>query len=182
MSLRFPLIALLLFPLVMLVAVPAQTRAHGSGLTLTATTTENFVDVDYDSFTIIAGEPGRFDFKLFKDPKRVQPTEFSKVWVRILRESDIKEGDTIFSGWIAKAIFGSTGFSILLPQPGSYKMIVRYNAGDSEIVEATLPFTVEESKTKQSFFDLKFFLGSIVGVALGIAVLLAFKTFIPRRR
>jgi hypothetical protein len=63
MTLRFSIIALLLLPF-MLVAIPERSYAHGSGLTLTATTTENFVDVDYDGFSIFAGEPGRFDLKL----------------------------------------------------------------------------------------------------------------------
>ncbi len=169
-----------------LTAFPHFANAHGAGLTFTSTTTDYLVDVDYSAFGIIVGEPGRFDFKLFKDAERTKPVDFTQVWVRISKktvEGDDAQFGTIFSGWIAKALFGTTGMSIALPESGQYEMLVRYNSGDDEIVETTLPFSVEAAQSKNSFVPSPAaMLGFAAGALVATAILFGYRTVIRRRR
>jgi hypothetical protein len=178
-----PFFATLLF-VICIIAIPHSANAHGTGLTFTATTTDYYVDVDYSDFFIVSGVSGRFDFKLFKDVDRTQPVDFTQVWVRIAKKSGETEDtlfDTIFSGWIAKALFGSTGMSITLHDAGSYNLIVRYNNGDNQIVEATLPFEVVSGASKSFAPSVDFWFGLIVGAfVLGSAF--AGYRFVNRRR
>lgn len=161
--------------------IPTVVNAHGEGFSLTATTTDYIIDVDYDYTAIFSGDTGRFNFNLFKDATRTKKVDFTKVWARIVRESDIREGDTVFSGWIAKAVFGSTGLSISLPESGAYTMIVRYNNDDdNKITEATLPFTVYPGTAEQAFkFGIEFWSGIAGGLFLA---LIAVSGFVLRKR
>lgn len=136
--------AAVLFVFVVFTATPDDAYAHGSGLTLSATTTSYFVDVDYADFAVYQNESGRFDLKLFTDPDRTKAVDFSQVFVRITQKGELPEGDTIFSGWLVKAAFGPTGFSIALPRAGEYLMTVRFAQSDKTIEAATLPFSVTE--------------------------------------
>ncbi len=130
--------AALFLGIVLAIAVlPTGASAHGSGLTFTATTTDFYVDIDYETFVIESGEPGRFDFKLFKDPERLHSAEFTQVWTRIKRDDGSKTGETLFSGWIADALFGSTGLTYSFAESGEYTLVVRYQNGDDELVETS---------------------------------------------
>ena len=80
------------------VFMPDDAYAHGSGLTLTATTTVGYVDVDFSDYSVYAHESGRFYLKLFKDADRTSQVPFTRVWVRIVQKNDLPEGETIFSG------------------------------------------------------------------------------------
>ncbi len=127
--------------------MPRDAYAHGAGLTFTATTTPYFVDVDYSDFFIYAGELGRFDLMLFSDEERAKPVDFSKVWIRIVQRDTSPRGDTLFSGWIGRPEFGPTGFSIVLPDIGSYDLVVRYVKGDKIIADTTFALTVIEGRS-----------------------------------
>lgn len=162
---------------------PHTAFAHGSGLTLTSTTTDFFVDVDYSDFSLYAQETGRFDFKLFKDAERTESVAFTQVWVRMLKGTEIEKGETIFSGWITRAIFGSTGMSIQFPAAGPYTMIVRYNNGDDQIVEAQLAFTVDPNTDSEPFSpDRNFWIGLTGGTVLLGAAFLVYSMQASRRR
>lgn len=165
---------------------PKPTYAHGAGLTLTSTTTDYMVDVDYDAYSIVAGENGRFDFKLFKDAERMHPVDFTKVWVRITKNDGDNSDtvfDTIFSGWIARATFGSTGMSITLAESGSYQLVVRYNSGDNELVETTLPFTVDPNEYNRRYVGPEFWAGGATAAFLiGLILVVAAYIRATRRR
>lgn len=177
-------IAAVVFAGLLLMFVPDDAYAHGNGLTLTATTSVGYVDVDYSDYSVYARETGKFDIKLFKDPERTQPITFSRVWVRVVQRNDLPEGETVFSGWIAKPSFGPTGFSITLPDPGAYVLMVRYVNGDTAVDDASLPFTVLR-RTDPSPLDRSFFLGSAAGFGAAFFVLLGLvygRRFVIQRR
>lgn len=135
-------IALILGVFIYFAITPDSAYAHGSGLTLSATTSSYFIDVDYDDYTIYSNETGRFDLKLFTDPARTTSVDFAQVFVRIEESGDLPEGKTIFAGWLVHATYGPTGLSISLPRAGEYKMSVRFAKDDKTIEAVTLPFTV----------------------------------------
>lgn len=154
--------------------LPLSASAHGGGMSLTATTTAYLIDIEYADVSIVAGEPGRFDFKL-ADIATNEPVYFGQVWVRITKENEIVSGDTVFSGSIAKSSYGSTGMSIAMPSSGSYEILVRFGNGDDTIVESTIPFTVQAVVDKNNgAFNRNFFLGFLVGsvIAFCIAMML----------
>ncbi len=142
---------------------PLPLYAHGSGLTLTATTTDYLVDVDYNTFTIVAEDGGFLGFLLFSDAERTKPVEFTSVWARIaskVETSDHIRYDTIFSGQIARSLFGSTGLSITLPQSGEYMLTLRFYNGEDELVDTSIPFTVEPPYDEQQFnYSMEFWTG-----------------------
>lgn len=162
--------------------MPRTVSAHGTGLTFTSTTTDYYVDVDYSDFFVVAGIPGRFDFKLFTDEARTQPVDFTQVWARVVRTSDKTEGTTVFSGWIAKALFGSTGMSITLHDVGAYNLVVRYNNGDNQIIEATLPFEVVQGQSEPFAPDRNFWFGFVAGCAVLLCAFLGYRIATQRRR
>lgn len=163
--------------------MPHVASAHGTGLTITSTTSNYFIDVDYSAFIIYALETGRFDFRLFKDPERTEPVDFTQVWVRLIQDNETVEGETVFSGWISRAIFGSTGMSIQLPAAGTYRMTLRYNDGDNLIIEETLPFTVDPDPTRTVVtLDRNFWIGLAGGAVLLGAAFLVYSLQASRRR
>ncbi len=189
MSRRIALIAAILLLLlgVLLFFAPHPVYAHENGLTLTSTTTNYLVDVDYETFVIAAGLPGRFTLRLFRDAERQQPVDFTQVFARITRDNEYPDGRLIFSGWIAKGMFGSTGFSTALAEVGSYKLTVRYNNGDTELVEATMPFEVVPAVKDDTWFhaDRNFWVGfGICGAIAGVlaAAYILWRRVIRRQR
>ncbi len=155
---------------IFLAFTPRNAYAHGSGLTLSATTTSYYIDVDYSDYVVYAGESGRFDLKLYTDPARTKSVDFERVWVRIVQKNELPEGDTIFSGWIAKASFGPTGFSIALPSAGQYSINVRYVRGDTTIENGTLPFRVEARKSSYwSPYSIVGAVGALLAALAGVA-------------
>ncbi len=167
-----------------LALVPYAVSAHGAGLTFTATTSNAIIDVDYQAYSIVAGDLGRFDLRLFKDAARIVPVAFDNVWVRISKVNEPnpdRAGETLFSGLIAKPEFGGTGFSILIPESGPYTMLVRYSMGDTEISEATLLFTVEPPYREEFRYGREFWFG-LAGGAAAIALAFGLYLFTRRRR
>ncbi len=158
--------------------------AHGTGLTFTATTSAGYVDIDYETFSIESMEPGRFDFKLFADAERTKPIEYSQVWVRIKRDDGTKTGETLFSGWIADALFGSTGLTYQFPKSGTYTLLARYQQGDTELVDTSFELSVEPGRKERAFtFTKEFFtgLGGGLSVALLAMAVGAYRRIIRRR-
>ncbi len=181
------ILAVIAFALLIFFA-PRPLYAHLTGLTLTATTSNGYIDIDYDTFDVVAGEPGRFTLRLFKDEDRKVPIDFSEVWVRIGKRNITKQTeiyDTVFNGWIAQPAFGSTGVTLNLTEPGEYTITTRYAKKGSEIdddlAEATLPFTVLPPLEDPIEIDKNFWTGFGIG-ALTIAALGALTYFIQRRR
>ncbi len=146
---------------------PQPLYAHGSGLTLTATTSTHFVDIDYSTFSIVEGETGYFVFRLFADAERTESVEFTTVWVRIsLSDTTYSppRDRTIFSGWVARPQFGSTGLSIALPTRGEYVLSVRYNNGDNQLVDTAIPFTVNPPYEESAY---NYHFECLIGLCLG---------------
>lgn len=185
MSYRIAIIGLLIAVVgaIVTLVLPQPMYAHGSGLTLTATTSEYIVDVDYNSFSVVAGDGGFFAFQLYSDTDRTEPVEFTSAWVRIsaqVETADRVRYDTIFSGQITRALLGSTGFSITLPKSGPYMLTVRYYRGEDELVDTSIPFTVEPPYDERTFnYSPEFWIGLCGG---GLLVLLLGASYIFRSR
>ena len=176
------IIAAIFFVCTLLSLTPKSAYAHGAGLTLTATTSQHLIDVDYSDFEIYAGESGRFDLRLFADEARTKPVDFSQVWVRVVQKGDLPEGDTIFSGWLSKASFGPTGFTIELPDVGEYNLIVRYASTDETIASFTLPITAVKSRARAPLDTRTLAIGAGLGALIPLMVLFGTWRFATRRR
>ncbi len=164
--------------------IPTGSYAHGSGFTLSATTTDYFVDIDYGSIAVVAQESDRFTFQLYKDADRVIPADFSEVWVRISKRTEANQSEiqsTVFNGLLAQPSFGPPGVMLTLYEPGQYNVTARFTNGDDELAEVTLPFTVAPSSDMQIDYGRDFWFGFIYGVGATPVVALAL-WFILRRR
>lgn len=184
MRVRIALIAMVFILIGLLIyaaMTPKTAYAHGSGVTFTATTSTYLIDVDYSDFFIRAGESGRFDLRLFADAARKKSVDFSRVWVRVVQKSDLPEGETIFSGWLSRPDFGPAGFTISLPEPGRYDLILRYVKDDKTISDTTFHLDVIEGWESQDTFLNTYGTGSLVTVA-AVGVMIGAFLFIRRRR
>ena len=161
-------IAILSFLSVVVVMAPNAAWAHGQGvLTYTATTTEGYlVDVDYADSAMVAGVPGTFSFKLFKDGSRQEQVPVTNLWVRIARERpDTPVGDTLFAGPIAQPEFGPQGFLFSFPREGQYTLSVRFHTADTAEEEFTFPLQVATGDTSSSIkLTPDFFAGAVSGI------------------
>jgi len=150
-------------------------RAHGTGLTFDKTVGEYNIDIDADAEELVAGQPIRFDFKLW-DKDRTQQIDSDSAWVRITQDGN---SQSLFAGQIGKPGFGSMGMSYAFSKPGSYELSVRFQKKgkdmlDQELAEASFPLTIEgaqEEKTVPKVDEPKFdYKNSVSGLILGLVI------------
>ena len=113
-------------------------RAHVSGQTIEKNLGEYSVDIGYDSPDInpMAGEPVRFDFRLYKGEKK-ELVEFSKMWFKA------SLGNVpMIAGRLAKDELIPTGLLFTFPQGGEYDITVRFSDKDKTLAETTFPISV----------------------------------------
>ncbi len=95
--------------------------AHGSGVSYEVTKDGYKIDIGYEEF-IAENESVRFDFALY--PEVIENREgevFSDVWVTITKDKKI-----YFAGAIDKPRFGTTGFTYVFPEQGTFTISSRF--------------------------------------------------------
>jgi hypothetical protein len=161
---------LLLFTLV---ALPAVSLAHGSGVSHEATDGAYFIDIGQEPTRLIDTDNAMFDFGLsHADTKEAAP--FDHMWVRIL-----KEGDIVLATGIRKQAFGPTTLLYSFPGAGGYSFEVSFRTKDGETMAKT-SFSVDVTAAKNSFMSRtwQFLLAfSAVILAFGLYAILRAKRF-----
>lgn len=158
--------------LAVLLAVPFVASAHGDALTFSQTIDGYVANAEYGDSHVTAEVLGRFSFELF-DAERTLPIDFTSLWLRIVRVSDAGE-TTLFAGPVFNPELGGAGISYVFAEPGHHTLYVRYQNGEEEIVEASIPIEVEDSRTlfeRYSKQATAFALGAAVCLLLAIAYL-----------
>lgn len=148
--------------------------AHGSGISYEEKKDGYKIDIGHDEF-IAALESTRFDFIVApENAGTVEGEIFSDVWVTVTQDKKL-----FFAGGIHKPVFGSTGFTFVFPEEGTYTLSARYQKDGETVVQTEFPITVIaplETKKEPNKF-LLYGLALLGGLALGIAVGL----FIPKK-
>lgn len=137
--------AISFFALCAVIISPLALRAHIIGPSIEKIIDGYRFDIGYTSDPS-ADDTVRFDLSLFNASTQDE-VKFSDAWVRISNGAE-----TVFAGPIAYGEFGKPGFSIIFPHGGDYSLLVRFENGDTSIVEGNFPFKVSPSQnTKQGF-------------------------------
>lgn len=149
--------------------------AHGTGVSYEENKDGYKIDIGHDEF-IAAGESTRFDFALYpEDIGSIEGEVFSDVWVTFTQDKKL-----VFAGGINKPVFGSTGFTYVFPEEGTYTVSARFqNEGDTVVeTEFTLEILppLETEKTQSPLVANSLFGGAglLFGLLLGM--------FIPRKK
>lgn len=137
--------------------------AHGDGASFEKEVGNYSIDIGYDPENPEAGEPARFDFKLF-DKSSGAVVAFSDVWVRIE-----KEKNTVFATGIHNPEFGKAGLLYSFPEAGTYTIFARFENGDKTIVETSFDLDVINSSvvTGTPPFEQPLIWG-ILGIMIGL--------------
>lgn len=165
-----------LFLLLILGGFTTVAFAHVVGVSYEDNKAGYKIDIGYDQL-INQGTPARFDFALtLLDPNATTTELFTDVWVTFLKNKTL-----YFAGDIHKPVYGSTGFTYVFPEPGTYTVSARYQKQDDSIVEDS--FTVDVlpapiASATQSASLLTYILIGGAGLFIGISVGL----FIPRSK
>ncbi len=142
--------------------LPVIVFGHGTGGTFEEVVGGYKVDVGYEPENVLSGESLRLDFDLYD--LQDKEVEFTEVWVNVSQENK-----TVFAGEINRSFIGGAGMTIVLSNPGEYKVSVRYENGDKSIVEASFPLLVENS---DAIKDDSEFSGSKISYIFGLAGLI----------
>ncbi len=145
-------------------------HAHGLIQTVTQEIGNNIVELGYDTLSIEAGAPARFDLKL-REKFGGAPVEFTDVWLRIEQAG----AKTVFAGSLLP-ILGEAGAIITLPEAGSYSFSVRFGKGGEKLAEAAFPITAKVAERPEAnsspFLPLRTFsLGALVGIIVASGAL-----------
>ncbi len=149
--------------------------AHGTGVSYEETKDGYKIDIGHDEF-IAALESTRFDFIVY--PENIANVEgeiFTDVWVTFTKDKKL-----FFAGGIHKPVFGSTGFTYVFPEQGTYIVSARYQKEGVTVVQTEFPIEViaplETKKEPNPFlmYGLLTFAGLLLGIAIGL--------FIPKKR
>jgi hypothetical protein len=148
--------------------------AHGTGVSYEETKNGYKIDIGHDQF-ISALEPTRFDFIVY--PENIDAVDgevFTDVWVTFTQDKKL-----FFAGGIHKPVFGSTGFTYVFPEAGTYTVSARYQKDGETVVETTFPIDIlpplNAAKTPNPLILYALF--ALAGLVLGTAAGL----FIPRK-
>jgi hypothetical protein len=111
--------------------------AHGTGVSFEETKDGYKIDIGHDEF-IAENESVRFDFALY--PENIENVEgevFTDVWVTITKDKKI-----YFAGGIDKPVFGTTGFTYVYPEQGTFLLSARFQKDGETITKTEFPLTV----------------------------------------
>lgn len=147
--------------------------AHGTGISFEEKKDGYKIDIGHDEF-ISALEATRFDFVVYPENiDNIKGDIFSDVWVTVTRDKKL-----YFAGDVHKPVFGSTGFTFIFPEAGTYTVSARYQK-DGETVtktefplEVLAPLTTKKVPNPLLMYGVIGFAGFLLGVAGGL--------FIPR--
>jgi hypothetical protein len=160
---------------VMLGASHSIVTAHGTGVSYEENKDGYKIDIGHDEF-IAAGESTRFDFAIFpEDISSIEGEIFTDVWVTFTKEKKL-----FFAGGVHKPVFGSTGFTYVFPEEGSYIVSARFQNNGQTVVETEFPLEVipplEAETTQLPLVTNGIFAagGLLLGIAIGL--------FIPRKK
>jgi hypothetical protein len=148
--------------------------AHGTGVSYEEQKDGYKIDIGHDEF-IAALESTRFDFTVY--PENIDTAEgeiFTDVWVTFSKDKKL-----YFAGGVHKPVFGSTGFTYVFPEEGTYTVSARYQKEGETVVKTEFPIVVIaplETKKEPNTFLMYGLLGS-AGLLLGVSIGL----FIPRK-
>lgn len=120
---------------VFLLLLPTALFGHETGASIEQEVNGYVVDIGYDTDSITANAPVRFDFSLY-DANGKEEVMFERVWFRI--EQNAK---TIFATGIARPALGATGAVVLFPEAGAYTLYARFEDKDQSLVELETPIT-----------------------------------------
>ena len=147
--------------------------ANGShGQYFEKTAGEYTIGIGTDVYTLVAGDPIRFDLNLYKKESK-EPIEFSDIWVRIVEKKGGSFDRTIFAGGIHNPQFGYAGMTSILPNQGQYELIVIFNNKDGNPITDDISFlltvdpgTVENAKDPWRNAIISGMISFISGVAI----------------
>ena len=168
MNMRFRIV---LFALIASL-VPLTLGAHSSGASFEEQKGEYTIDIGYDPVDPVAGDRLVLDFELW-DGDKADEVPFTRAWVRIERDKKI-----VLATGVGKASVGPTTLLFVLPEPGDYSLMVRYENTDGPIVEHVFPLTVREVES-ESGTQRQYMIAALLGGVIVFGVLL---WIIVRRR
>lgn len=148
---------------------PAAAFAHSAGYSFEQKVGNYKIDIGYDTKPIEANAPVTFDFNI-KDVKTDEYLDFGDAWVRFENENT-----TYFATGVYRQPLGATTLVYTFSKPGNYSMYVRFENKDQQIVEATIPITVNPNSEQDSnnpLFQLPAVaIGLVLGIVLGTTLL-----------
>jgi hypothetical protein len=163
------LASVLVFAVVILGSTHSIAIAHGTGVSYEESKDGYKIDIGHDEF-IAARESTRFDFALFpEDISAVEGEVFTDVWVTFTKEKKL-----YFAGGVHKPVFGSTGFTYVFPEEGSYIISARFQKEGQTVVETEFPLEAETEQLPIIANGIFAAGGLLLGVAMGL--------FIPRKK
>jgi hypothetical protein len=144
--------------------------ANGShGQYFEKATGEYTIGVGTDVYALVAGDPIRFDFNLYKKESK-EPVEFSDIWVRIVEKTADSFDRTVFAGGLYNPQIGYAGMTSNFATQGDYELIVRFNnkAGDAITDDVSLPLVIEANPDGGASGSLRdMLLGVVIGIVFG---------------
>lgn len=150
--------------------------AHGTGVSYEENKDGYLIDIGHDEF-IAADESTRFDFNIFPDDiSSIEGEVFTDVWVTFTKDKKL-----FFAGGIHKPVFGTTGFSFVFPEEGTYIISARFQNAGETVVQTEFPMEIIPSLEKnepESFPLVTSAIFAVGGLLFGTAIGL----FIPRRK
>lgn len=158
--------------------LPLSSLAHYAGYSFEQKVGKYKIDIGYDTKPIEANAPVTFDFNV-KDIKTDEYLEFGDAWVRFEIGNE-----TYFATGVYRQELGATTLVYTFPKPGNYNMYVRFENKDQQLVEGTIPITVEPNTDEDApnpFFQMNItLLGILIGLIPGLSLFLI--VFILRKR
>lgn len=140
--------------------------AHTSGNSYEEHKDGYLIDIGYTPEFLTQGTVSRFDFDAVHVASSSEKDVFTDIWVRVLHAEDV-----VFSGDIHNPEYGQAGLSMMLSEPGSYEMFVRFQNRGDEVVGTSFIFEVttaddtsSNSNSKGVFILLSVFVGMMMCV------------------
>ncbi len=165
------LVSRLLLIALIAITIPLFANAHGTGShSLEAHTEKGFIDVGYEPSEFQAGKRISLDFDLrTKALPEGEAVHFDRVFVRLV------SGEvTLFSSGIARAPFGPTALTLVLPHEaaGTMTMVLRFERGGVPIAETEFRVPVREAPIEYRYREQ---LAAVAaGLLLGIGFMFAY--------
>lgn len=136
--------------------------AHETGRSHEETKDGFKIDIGYDD-VLVAGEPLRLDFRLTPaDDADADVDVYTDVWVSVMQGKKL-----FFAGDIHRPLFGPTGFSYVLGNPGTYVVTARFQDGDRVLTQTAFSVEVAPSGGDASVWGYTYallaFLGGVAG-------------------